>query len=91
MTAIEAEELVGVGFFWAEAGDTADDFFAFMSAFGSGSAHHEELGGEGKVDPAGGDGGGDDAAGGVSSAGVIAGAMGGGKKCAHQSELRFVF
>jgi len=52
-----------IGLFDRKTGYAADGFFGESRSFGAGTAHHEDLRGEGEVDPAGGDRRGDDASG----------------------------
>lgn len=79
-----------VGLFGQKAGDAADGFYRGCCPFGTSAAYHEDLSGEGEVDPAGGDGRGDDAPGVEPSAGFVNGAVRRGKKRAPQGALRSV-
>ena len=74
--AIEGKQAVFVGLIDRKTGDATDDFLGGFRSFGAGAAHHEDLGGEGEVDSAGGDGRGNDAAGVNPSTSFICGAMG---------------
>nr|WP_246046740.1 hypothetical protein [Pontiella desulfatans] len=74
--AVEREQPVLVGLVRAEVGYAADGFRCLFGPFGSVAADHEDLGGKGEVDPAGGDGRGDDPALDGLSAGFVNGAAG---------------
>ncbi len=78
------------GLFGRKAGDAADGFYRGGRPFGTSAAYHEDLRGEGEVDPAGCDGRGDDAPGVESPAGLVSGAMSRGKKRAPRGALRSV-
>ncbi len=76
MPAIEGKQAVFVRLGDRKAGDAADGFLGGFRPFGAGAAHHEDLRGEGEVDPAGGDGFGNDSTSVDAAAGFICGAMG---------------
>ena len=90
MSTIECKQPMCVGFFLQKAGDAADGFYRGARPFGTSAAYHEDLRGEGEVDPTSCDGRGDDAPGVESSAGLVSGAMGRGKKRAPRGALRSV-
>ena len=88
--AVERKQPVFVGFFRRKVGYAADGFRFLFRPLRPGAPDHEGLGGEGEVDPAGGDGRGDDPADNGFPAGLVNGAVRRGKKRAPRGAVRSV-